>query len=225
MCYESRDRTALAGCLVFAILVGCRPNVPARNMTKGSSTPPSLVQGHSRMIKLYRRLEEKTLYWEAWENQGVVTIHRGVVGDKGQAREIQLLQGDGDGVVVINEEAIAPRRDGFRELSEEEQISFVIQFRLDNWGSQEDLRKRHAVEDVMNECLGWTGNGHCDGGDIGSGSINVYCFVIDPVIAATSTIEWLREKNLAEGVVIAYEKGDDYIVLWPKDFVGEFSPL
>ena len=136
------------------------------------------------MIKLYKREPGSVLYWEAWENQGVVTIHRGVVGERGQTREIQVGGGREAGS-IIDEEAAAPRRDGFRELSNEEQVSFVIQYRLDNWGSGEDLKKRHAVENVMNECLGWTGNGHCDGGDIGSGSINVWCFVVEPTSART----------------------------------------
>jgi len=31
----------------------------------------------------------------------------------------------------------------------------------------------------MNETLGWTGLGACDGGSIGSGSMEVCCFVVD----------------------------------------------
>jgi len=176
------------------------------------------------MMKLYKKSQGTVLYWEAWENQGVVTIHCGVIGDKGRSREIQVGSAR-DADSIIAEEAAVPRRDGFRELPEEEQISFVIQYRLDNWGSGEDLKKRHAVEDVMNECLGWTGNGHCDGGDIGSGSINVWCFVVDPKSAAKSTLEWLRKNELVEGAIIAYQKDGDFIVLWPKDFSGKFSPL
>lgn len=31
----------------------------------------------------------------------------------------------------------------------------------------------------MNETLGWTGLGNCDGGSIGSGAMEVCCFVVD----------------------------------------------
>jgi len=31
----------------------------------------------------------------------------------------------------------------------------------------------------MNETLGWTGLGNCDGGNIGSGTMEVCCFVVD----------------------------------------------
>ncbi len=35
----------------------------------------------------------------------------------------------------------------------------------------------------MNETLGWSGLGHCDGGSIGSGTMEVCCFVVDFDIA------------------------------------------
>jgi hypothetical protein len=40
----------------------------------------------------------------------------------------------------------------------------------------------------MNEVLGWTGLGHCDGGSIGSGTMEVCCMVVD-VDIATRVIE------------------------------------
>jgi hypothetical protein len=46
-------------------------------------------------------------------------------------------------------------------------------------GSTADLDKRVAVEELMNEGLGWTGLGHCDGGDIGSGTMKIFCYVAD----------------------------------------------
>jgi hypothetical protein len=35
----------------------------------------------------------------------------------------------------------------------------------------------------MDETLGWTGLGHCDGGSIGSGTMEVCCLVVDFQIA------------------------------------------
>lgn len=35
----------------------------------------------------------------------------------------------------------------------------------------------------MNETLGWTGLGHCDGGSIGSGTMEICCLVADFEIA------------------------------------------
>ncbi|MEO1489379.1 MAG: hypothetical protein AAFR88_08100 [Pseudomonadota bacterium] len=55
----------------------------------------------------------------------------------------------------------------------------MIEYSVDGMGSEQDLDKRHRLEDRMNETLGWTGLGMCDGGSIGSGSMEVCCFVVD----------------------------------------------
>lgn len=38
----------------------------------------------------------------------------------------------------------------------------------------------------MNECLGRTGNGCCDGSDYGSGTLNIFTFTIDQELALTT---------------------------------------
>ena len=50
-------------------------------------------------------------------------------------------------------------------------------------GCGEDVEKRYLLQDRMNETLGWTGLGHCDGGSIGSGTMEVCCYVVDFEIA------------------------------------------
>lgn len=46
-------------------------------------------------------------------------------------------------------------------------------------GIEGNLEKRHRLETRMNETLGWAGLGECDGGSIGSGSMEVCTFVVD----------------------------------------------
>ena len=46
-------------------------------------------------------------------------------------------------------------------------------------GTAEDVEKRTRLQDKMDDVLGWTGLGHCDGGSIGSGTMEVCCYVID----------------------------------------------
>jgi len=46
-------------------------------------------------------------------------------------------------------------------------------------GSAADLKKRHALEDRMNEVLGWVGLGQCEGGNIGYGTMEICCLVVD----------------------------------------------
>ena len=80
------------------------------------------------------------------------------------------------------------------------------------------LKLRHSVEDLMNECLGWTGNGSCDGGDIGSGTANIFNYVVDVEKATQTIIEELKNNNLFDGVKIAYLNPEDeeYIALHPE---------
>ena len=73
----------------------------------------------------------------------------------------------------------------------------------------------------MNECLGWRGLGHCDGGDIGSGTMNVFCFVVNVKTAIPHVLEELRKNELLEGAVVAV--GDPQTVVWPRDFSGTFE--
>jgi hypothetical protein len=78
----------------------------------------------------------------------------------------------------------------------------------------------------MNDCLIASGLGFCDGGDIGSGTINIFCEVVDAAVAERIIVDKLREKNELDGAVIAKREraGDDeYKVVWPKDYSGKFN--
>lgn len=178
------------------------------------------------MLKLYKREAERVRYWEAWDNQDkTVVVHWGVVGDAGDKRSVPTGNGESASHVITREsrQALA---DGYTEIDTDDHFTVVVQFKTEGWGDGGDLDKRHEVEDILNECLGWTGNGHCDGGDIGSGTINAYSFVIDPYLAKDAIVEALTEADLLEGAIIAFHKGDeDETVLWPENFEGKFSIL
>jgi hypothetical protein len=68
-------------------------------------------------------------------------------------------------------------------LEAENQVALMIEYAVVGMGSAGDLEKRHRLEGRMNKTLGWTGLGHCDGGSIGSGTMEVCCFVADFEIA------------------------------------------
>jgi hypothetical protein len=88
----------------------------------------------------------------------------------------------------------------------------------------------------MDECLGWTGNGFVDGGEMEVESFltNVFCPVVNIEAACKTILKELKENNLMEGVTIAYclpERDEDeqdenydnpYIVLYPKGGKIEF---
>jgi hypothetical protein len=174
------------------------------------------------MLKLYRTTGDKREYWEAWENDRTITVHWGDLGERGETRELPL-KGREDSSKAIEREAEPARAEGFRSIAEGELARVVIQYRVDGMGTTKDLNLRYKVENLMNEGLGWTGLGHCDGGDIGSGTINVFCFVVDVAVGERVIVRDLEENKLLEQATIAHmtEEGDR--VLWPKNFVGDFS--
>lgn len=129
------------------------------------------------MLKLYKFTGSKKEYWETWDNgDGSHSVHWGELGTTGQSKEIKgsflkkpekIIQKEIDEMVAL----------GFRPVDDE--YTLLIEYSVDGMGSKEDVEKRHRLEDRMNETLGWTGLGNCDGGSIGSGTMEVCNFVVD----------------------------------------------
>lgn len=112
------------------------------------------------------------------------------------------------------------RTQGYAEIVREALYTLSIRYRLAGWGAPEDLDKRHRIEELMDECLGWTGLGDCDGGDIGSGDMNVCSLVVDPFVALDPVLGSLRQNDCLEGATILVETEGDDLVLWPVDDVA-----
>lgn len=67
-----------------------------------------------------------------------------------------------------------PGEDG---LDDEAFTQLVVQFSIRGHGTVDDLDLRHQVEDILDQALRSARLGHVDGGDIGSGTINVFAIV------------------------------------------------
>jgi predicted DNA-binding WGR domain protein len=134
------------------------------------------------MLKLYKRVDGDLHYHEAWSSDATIIEHWGKVGTQGEHVEHPLREGsdEDDAIEALLREA---REKGFREIDANELPFLIIEFEVTQDGTQEDLAKRQRLEARMNELLGWTGLGHCDGGSIGSGSMEVACIVVDADIA------------------------------------------
>lgn len=175
------------------------------------------------LIKLYKNQNGALHYYEAWDDGKKVTVHWGELGQVGESKTVTVRSGE-TVESLIERELSVPRSQGYKEIDIDDHQTLIIQYKTETWGDEKDLDKRHEVESLVNESLGWTGNGHCDGGQIGSGSIEVFAYVIDPHIACRSLVNDIESKGLLEGAVIAYENDDeDFVVLHPKDFQGEFD--
>jgi predicted DNA-binding WGR domain protein len=141
------------------------------------------------MIKLYKLIDAKLHYWEAWENnKKSATIHWGIVGERGQDKKIK------NGFFsnfqnTIQKEIDEKIKDGYAEFDEDKSSFLDIEYKIDGFGTDQDIDKRHRLEEYLNELLGWTGLGEIDGGSIGGGTMEVGCIVVDFEIAK-KTIEY-----------------------------------
>jgi hypothetical protein len=80
---------------------------------------------------------------------------------------------------VVEKEIEKQKAEGFSEIPDDDLKRLLIEYKIEGMGNEADLDKRHKLEDRMNETLGWTGLGNCDGGSIGSGTMEVCCLVVD----------------------------------------------
>jgi hypothetical protein len=175
------------------------------------------------MLKLYKRVRTGIRYWEAWTFGAEVVVHEGRLGDRGKRKFLTPKAGQTP-TRCLREAARKPRADGYRTIPRARHVQIVVQFRTGPEDKLlEDLDKGHRIEDLFNECLGWTGNGRCTGNDIGGGTLNIFSVVVDPDLGATTLVEELRTNRLLKGAVVAVEEGEDYRVVYPTRFKGEFS--
>lgn len=134
------------------------------------------------MLKLYKRVDGVLRYHEAWVHADTLFEHWGVVGDIGQCVRHRLAAGANEDQSVVD--ILAPvAKKGFAPLEAKDHTTLAIEYLISGHGATADVDKRHALESRMNEVLGWSGLGHCDGGSIGSGSMEVFCLVVDFDIA------------------------------------------
>lgn len=130
------------------------------------------------MLKLYKRVDGVLHYHEAWMSEEVLWEHWGVAGERGESKGITVGE-------VTNEESflaghlLAVIHSGFCPIALDDHVMLVVEYQIAGMGTAKDLEKRDALEDRLDQTLGWTGLGHCDGGSIGSGTMEAACFVVD----------------------------------------------
>lgn len=134
------------------------------------------------MIKLYKKNNARWHYHEAWVGDGKITEHWGIVGDRGSTREHPIPSGRSESAALrdVLEAAYAK---GFEEVDLDDHSILLVEYAVDGFGTPEDLDKRHRLQSRLDDTLGWSGLGHCDGGSIGSDTMEAACYVIDFSVA------------------------------------------
>ena len=150
------------------------------------------------MLKLYKQVDNEILYWETWDkDEKTGVVHWGIVGQRGQDKEIKSglfsnfrkeIQKEVDKIIET----------GYAEIDADNLFTLLIEFKVDGMGTPEDVEKRTRLQNKMDEVLGWTGLGHCDGGSIGSGTMEACCFVVDFDIAKQVIEAKLKDTEFAD---------------------------
>lgn len=170
-----------------------------------------------KMVKLYKKSDSATHYFEIWINEDkTLTIHQGKLGEVGETENLNTKNKDLPTDALVAKYISEQREIGYEEMND--LTEFIVQYSYEKDADQAELlEKRDYVESLFNNCLGWTGNGHCDGGDIGSGTMNIFCYVVDKNIAVHTILEVLEEEDLLDNLKIAYadENTEEYIGLYP----------
>jgi predicted DNA-binding WGR domain protein len=149
------------------------------------------------MLKLYRLDANVPEYWETWEVEETShLIHWGQLGMKGQTKTVTASSA-AEATKRVQTEAESMQSQGFSEIDEDEHFTLLVEYSVDGMGNELDIDKRHELEDRLNETLGWTGLGACDGGSIGSGTMEVCCFVVDFELAKRVIAEDLANTKFA----------------------------
>jgi len=99
---------------------------------------------------------------------------------------------------IVQKEIDEKLKEGYVEIAEDKVSFLEIEFKIDGFGTEQDLDKRHRLEERMDELLGWTGLGNTDGGSSGSGTMEVGCVVVDFDIAKKVIEQDLKNTEFAD---------------------------
>jgi hypothetical protein len=106
--------------------------------------------------------------------------------------------------------------------SEDEPNPVVIQYQIEGHGTMQDYDRRVKIESLLDELLSEADLGYLDGGDIGSGTANIFCFLKPGKKGTEAIIQTLRKNGYLDGAVIHETVKGAGKVVWPPEYAGEF---
>lgn len=174
------------------------------------------------MTKLYKFADDQIYYFEVWldeiESIDYLTVHEGIVGEIGETEEFSSENQKLPMRVLMSNFLNERRELGYIESPS--LIELIVQYQPDN--NVVLAEQVEEIESLFNNCLGWTGNGHCEGADVNPNIIYFICYVIDTDIAIQTLLALLKDHNLLRGVCIACEdaNSEGYSQLYPES--GKF---
>jgi hypothetical protein len=161
------------------------------------------------MIKLYKTINNQLHFWQTWDTEQKTAIfHWGLVGDKGNQKEVR---GNWFNTLKskVNDEVAKKINEGYAEVAYEDYKLLIILYKLDGPGNRIDLDKRHDLEDFLEQELALTGVGDVNGGGIGGEFMDVCCNVIDFEIAKNVIEKALKNTEYSDYDSIFEQKEEE----------------
>jgi len=167
------------------------------------------------VLKLYKKEGDRLRYWEAWVHDDAITVHQGLVGETGEDHQLPLPPDEDPDMVIA--EAAGPLVDqGYDEPDPAEMMTLIVQYAIEGKGTGHDVEKRVAVEELLTDALGWTGNGEVEGGELREPWLRVYCRVMDSHAGVRTAVEALDSEDLLEGATLLLARDDEEPrAVWP----------
>jgi hypothetical protein len=133
--------------------------------------------------KLYKQIGDVLHYHEAWGEGREIVEHWGIVGQRGDSKRHRrgILSTESGAISEILRPAEAA---GYGPIDDDDHARAMIEFPAEGFGTSEDVDKLERLRHRMDELLGWTGLGNCDGYSVGSGTMEACCYVVDYDCAA-----------------------------------------
>ena len=198
--------------VITSALSSCgQPPTSKNKSTKNIAVKNYFDSRDQILFKLYNKTADGVFYWETWNNDDkTAVVHWGLLGSYGEHRKVttENISALKDSINSLITDKI---KEGFSEISNDKQFTLAITFKLKTWGTPEDLDRREKYRNFITEHLGWTGNGLCDDGDIGSGEMTLYAEVVDPYLAIKTIPNDLLRNGVKEDYYFTISQGDKTI--------------
>nr|WP_217439525.1 hypothetical protein [Myxococcus sp. CA056] len=167
------------------------------------------------VLKLYKKEGDSLRFWEVWVHEGVVTTHWGTVGEVGEQKDTPLPPEEDPDFAIADAAGPLIEQD-YDEPELDAMATLIVQYPIEGKGTGHDVEKRVAVEELLTDALGWTGNGEVEGGELRDGFLRVHCQVMHADAAVRTVLQALDSEDMVDDVSVLVAKGDEEPrVIWP----------
>ncbi len=129
-------------------------------------------------MTLYKEINSVLHYHEAWVDNNIIVEHWGEIGEEGKIKKHKFKKKipNEEDIKVILQSGIDK---GFREIPIEKHKTLILEFNLKKFGIGSYVDKMEKLIYLIDEALSWTGIGNYNRNSIGSGTLELFCDVVD----------------------------------------------